>query len=354
MAEPEITRDALDAALSAGEREQREESNTARRLKQAQAQIAELEKKVDILTSIDGIDCTPPDWTQPPKQRKDARGIACLMLSDLHLDEVVLPEQMNGRNAYNREIALRRLHETGARTIRLARDFVTGIRYDGLVVWLGGDNVSGNIHAELRRTNAGQDVIDTVDYWVDPLCALLLMLADHFRRVRVIAVPGNHARNTDKPESKDAVRSSFDWLLARILWRETKSDGRISWNIPEAIMVQESVYRTRFHFEHGDAKAFKGGDQIAGPLRPALMGRNRRRQQGYDFDHLLLCHFHSYASLTGLTINGSLIGPSQFGEGSGFSSDPPRQAFWVETPENGSAFSMPVLPCDPKAEGWGS
>lgn len=159
-----LTKASLDAALSADERERREESATQRLLKQARAQIAELEAKADLLTALDGIDCTPPDWTQPPRQRKEARGIANLMLSDLHLDEIVAPEQMNGRNAYNREIAERRLKQTVERTIRLTRDFVTGLSYDGIVVWLGGDNVSGNIHAELRRTNAGQDVIDTVDH----------------------------------------------------------------------------------------------------------------------------------------------------------------------------------------------
>lgn len=347
-----LSKASLDAALSADERERREESATQRLLKQARAQIAELEAKADLLTALDGIDCTPPDWTQPPRQRKEARGIANLMLSDLHLDEIVLPEQMNGRNAYNREIAERRLKQTVERTIRLTRDFVTGLSYDGIVVWLGGDNVSGNIHAELRRTNAGQDVIDTVDHWTDRIAAGLVALADHFARVRVVVAVGNHARNTDKPESKDAVRSSFDWLLARIMWRALASDERISWHIPEAIMCQEQVYGTVYHFEHGDAKAFKGGDQIAGPLRPALMGRSRRRQQGYDFTHLLIGHFHSYASLSGLTINGSLIGPSQYGEGSGFTSDPPRQAFWIETMENGPSFHMPILPCDPQAEGW--
>lgn len=349
---PKLTDDAIKDAIGAEERERREESATRQLLKQARRENAALEKKVDLLTALDGLDCVPAEWISPTKGRNDSRGIACLMVSDLHLDEIVRPEQINDRNAFDRRIAELRLQATIHKTIRITRDFVTGVKYDGIVVWLGGDNVSGNIHDELRRTNAGQDVIDTVDHWVDHVGSALVALADHFGKVHVVCEFGNHARNTDKPESKDAIRSSFDWLFCRIMWRALQSDKRITWNIPESLIVQEVVLNTRYHFEHGDAKAFKGGDQIAGPLRPVMMGIKRRREQGYVFDRLLICHFHSYASLPQATMNGSLVGAAQYGDGAGYSNDPPQQAFWVETAENGPAFNMPILPMDRRAEGW--
>lgn len=345
-----LSRDQIAAAIGAEERERREESATRQLLKQARNQIADLEAKVDVLTALDGIDVTPPDWLQPPKQKRDARGIACLMLSDLHLDEVVNLEQMGGHNKYDRQIAELRYRTTINKTIRLARDHISGITYDGIVVWLGGDNVSGEIHDELKRTNAAQHTLETLDYWVDPLAAGLLLLAEHFGHIRLVCQVGNHGRTTKKPEAKNAVRSSFDWSLYRNLWRLTRTDSRFSWNISESIGVKETVYGTTYWFEHGDA--WKGGDQIAGPVRPIMFGRSKRLASDGPFDVMLVGDKHTYATPPGIVMNGSMVGYSEFSRRHGFPADAPKQAFWVETPENGPGFSMPIMPCDPKTEGW--
>jgi hypothetical protein len=347
---PGLSRESLDAAISAEERERREESATRRQLKRAQALVAELERKVDLLTALDGLEAAPAEWAQPPKTRREHRTVANLMLSDLHLDEVVKPEQVGFRNAYDRRIAQLRLEATVARTIRMSREFITGLRYDGLYVWWNGDSVSGNIHDELRHTSSGQDVIDTIDYWSDHVAGAFSALADHFGRVRVVVSYGNHGRSTKRPESKDAVRSSYDWLLARIVYRALKADERITWNIPESLMVREQVYGTIYHLEHGDN--FQGGDQIAGPVRPVMMGYYRRLAQGEPFDVMLTGHFHSYRALPEAVMNGSLVGYSEHSVRRGYRFEPPKQAFWLTLPEHGPSFHVPILPCDPKLEGW--
>lgn len=350
MSSSRLSRENLQAALSEQERTQREESAAQRLLKQARAQIGDLEAKLDLLTSIDGIDVTPPDWVQPPKRKRESRGIANLILSDLHLDEVVSLEQMGGLNKYDRKIAELRYRAVIDNTIRMCRDFIGGIKYDGIVVWLAGDNVSGEIHDELRRTNAGQHTLETMDYWIDLLAAGLITLADFFGNIRLICQPGNHARTTHKPEAKNAVRSSFDWKLYRDMWRATRSDGRFSWNIAESIGVKEKVYGTTYWFEHGDA--FKGGDQIAGPVRPIMFGRTKRLASNGPFDVMLVGDKHTYATPPGIVMNGAMVGYSEFSRKHGFPFQPPMQAFWVETPENGPAFHAPILPMNKKAERW--
>lgn len=346
---PRLSKAGLDAAISAEERERREESATRKLLKKSQAERAALEEKVDLLTAIDGLTVQPSRWSQPPTAKR-SMGVANLLLSDLHFDEVVRAEQVNGRNAYDRRIAELRLRATVERTIRIARDYVTGIRYDGIQVWWGGDTVSGNIHDEHRKTNAGQDVIDTIDFWSDPLASAFSALADHFGHVHVVAVVGNHGRSTAKPEAKNAVRSSFDWLFARGVFRALRSDERITWNIPESLTVRERVLGTAYHFEHGDN--FQGGDQIAGPIRPLLMGYYRRLAEGEPFDVLIAGHFHRYAALPEIIGNGSLVGYTEYALRRGLRFDVPKQAFWVETPENGPSFHLAIVPCDREAEGW--
>lgn len=352
---PGLDRSSLSEAIGAEERQQREESSTRRLLKMTQNEKAALEKKIDILSALDDVDCTPPDWSAPPKTRKQRRAIANLMLSDLHLDEVVRPEEMRDKNAYNREIALQRLRRVGDNTIKMARDYVSGVTYDGLYLWVNGDLVSGMIHDELARTNDGIHVVDTIDYWVDPLVALYVQLADFFGKVRVVVSYGNHGRNYQKPPSKGAVRSSNDWLLNRIIYRELKSDSRFTWNIPESMDVRETVYSTRVYMHHGDD--FKGGDQIAGAVRPVMMGDFRSLiMEVYDdapYDLMLVGHFHQYHSLPRAVINGSVCGYNEYARGKRFRPETPQQAFWLFTPERrGVMMNLPIFAGDRSEEGW--
>lgn len=340
----------LSAAISEGEREKREESSTRRLLKQREKQVAELEAKVDSLTAIDGVEAIVSPFAETPATRGEHRGTVSLILSDAHWDEVIRPEQINYPNAYDREVAVKRLKATVERTIVLSRDYITGLSFDGLILWLGGDLVSGNIHDELSRTNDGQHMLDTIDFWSDQLASAIVALADHFQRVHVPVVVGNHGRTSRKPEAKNAVRSNYDWLLARIVQRALRADERITWNISEARALYETVYEHRYRFEHGDQ--FKGGEQITGPIRPVMFGRQQLLNGGAQFDTLLVCDKHQYSSLPGATVNGSLCGYGEFADGRHYRPEPPQLAFWVDTPENGPSFHLPVLPADPMVEGW--
>lgn len=353
---PRLDTDALNSVIDAGERDRREESATRRLLKRVQAENEGLEKLVDLLTAIDAIQVTPAEWAQPRKTVSDRgnRAVANLMLSDLHLDEVVDKGEMRGKNAYNRKIALQRLQRLSSGTIKMARDYISGVNFDGLYLWCNGDMISGNIHDELERTNDGVHPLESVDYWVDHLASFVDHLADHFGKVHLVWSYGNHGRSYKKPPAKGAVKSSFDWFLARALWREMKGDERLSWNIPQSRDVRENVYSTRYLMTHGDD--FKGGDQIAGAVRPVMMGDYRTLvvevADGEPYDMLLVGHFHQYHGLPRAVINGSLVGYNEYAKNRKFRPEPPKQAFWLTTPEHGPSMHLPILPGNRKSEKW--
>src|SRR3990167_1182159 len=53
----------------------------------------------------------PPPWmVRKKKDKTQSSAIACMQLSDLHLDEVVNPSEVGGLNAFSRAIAEQRLH----------------------------------------------------------------------------------------------------------------------------------------------------------------------------------------------------------------------------------------------------
>ena len=338
--------------ISPTERAKSERDDAKRQLARAQRHIEALEQKCNLLASIDSVSAAPPKWLRA-KTKRDHRGIANIMLSDLHLDEVVFPSQMGGVNAYSREIALLRLRSVAEKTCEIANDYIQGISYDGITIWLGGDIFSGNIHEELRNTNESP-IMASIDFWIDPMVAALQLLAGEFGHVHVPGVVGNHGRNSHKPVMKNRVEDNFDWLFYRILQRELKGDERFTWQLPVTADVTVRHYDHRYLMTHGDQ--FRGGSGISGIQTPLALGafRKSKRQQAVadPFDTMLLGHFHQYQTLPGIITNGSLKGYDEYASISNFGFEVPQQAFWITTPERGPAFHVAVQPMNRKAERW--
>ena len=107
------------------------------------AQVRELEADLDqaemrsqLFTQLAGHTYKSPKWlTTTPKK---SSGVVCTILSDTHFDEVVRPEEIGYRNEYNREIAVARLETYFQKIILLTKDYITGINYEGCVLFLGG------------------------------------------------------------------------------------------------------------------------------------------------------------------------------------------------------------------------
>lgn len=313
-----------------------------------------LETQVDLLTAIDSIGAKKPSWPTPRRSRRSRTpGIANLVLSDLHLDEVVNPAEIGGVNAYSRAIAERRLRTTFEKFVLIAKEYIAGIDYDGAVVPMLGDTFSGNIHAELKETNE-VSILDSIDFWIDHFVAGFQLVADEFGKLHVPCTPGNHGRNTYKPVMKGRARDNFDFLFMRQVARALAGDGRITFEIPDSTDVQMKQYGTTFHYTHGDQ--FRGGSGISGVFTPLMLGdmRKRKRQAavGAPYDVLVLGHFHQYLPTPWFIMNGSLKGYDEYASIANFGFEVPKQAFWVTTPEQGVTFSAPILPMDRTAEGW--
>jgi hypothetical protein len=299
---------------------------------------------------------TIPDWTVKPSRTGGHVGIATLQFSDAHFDEVVDPFQMDGYNAYNREIAGQRLRLLAEKTITVARTYMGGVKYDGLVVLSTGDTFSGDIHEELRRTNEA-DLYASAVYWVGHVARFLEVLADDFGRVHVGCVVGNHGRNEKKPVFKNRVTNNIEWLfwhyVADLL--AAKGDERITFDISDGIRQQVSVYDTTYSIEHGDT--FKGGSGIAGARSPLLLGQHRAAVQaiamGQPMDWMVVGHFHQYQPPSqGLIMGGSLKGYDEYAAGLHLRPEQPQQGLWITTPERGPTVFAPIQPMNREAEGW--
>ena len=315
--------------------------------------IADLKRKLDLITAIDQAKLKPPRWLAPPKSPKGHRGTACFVLTDTHFGEAVSPEEVDGLNAYDDEIATKRLKLWTEKCIRMTRDYVSGVDFDGAVLFIGGDIFSGTIHDELVETNT-ETLYASVVRWLDPLEAAINALADHYQWLHVASVVGNHGRRTRKPRAKQRAHDSIEWLFYKVLSREHRGNKRITWQIPDAADCLVQVYDNRFLLTHGDQ--FRGGSGISGALAPLMLGSHRKTRRalstGRIYDTLVMGHWHQQLTLPGIIVSGSMKGFDEYAYVSNFPYEEPQQAFWVSTPERAVTLSAPIHVMNREDEGW--
>ena len=285
----------------------------------------------------------PPAWTIKPAEKTGAHGVPTLFLSDLHWGEVVRPSQINGVNRYNLAIARERMRYTVETAIQLLRILDAGMRYPGIVVPLGGDMISGNIHDELQATNELNTMPTLLDLY-DNLVSAIKTLAGTFGHVFLPCVSGNHGRDTRKTWAKDRNHTSFDWLLYQFLAKHFTDDKRVTFYVPDGSDAYYRIYGHRYLLTHGDQ--FKAGDSIIGPIGPLMRGDQKKRARNQavemDYDTMIAGHWHQYIHLMRLIVNGSMKGYDEYAYQGNFGFEPPTQALWITHPDHGITYRMPV------------
>lgn len=281
------------------------------------------------------------------KSEQNLAGWATLFLSDWHWDEQVDPAQIEHLNEYDHDIAVARSRRTFERTGDLLLNHMAGAYYEGVVVALGGDMLSGNIHSELRETNHAP-ITESILTLADELAAGIRMLAKEFPRVYVPGVVGNHGRYDRKPRAKGRVRENFDWLVYQLLSRQLADLPNVEFGISDAADIQYTIYSTRYRLTHGDQ--FRGGSGIAGKWPTLFRGDFKKRKRAVQtgtggYDVLMMGHWHAYGMVDGLVVNGSLKGYDEYAYVSNFDYEPPTQALWVTHPELGITAAWPIY-CD--------
>jgi hypothetical protein len=320
-------------------------------LKEKDAAVEELTQRLRFVEMLDAATMDPPKWLSP-KRPSTKKNMATALLTDTHFDERVDPEEVGGLNKYDRRIGEMRLQRFVEQLIKLARDYVKGIDYVGLALFIGGDIFSGNIHEELKETNE-DTLLASMVHWIEPLVAALTLLRQEFGNLHVACTIGNHGRTTRKPRAKHRAEDNIEWALWRIIEREMRGQG-VSFNIPTSMDTRVKVLNTRYVLTHGDQ--FKGGSGISGMYTPLMLGKYRKTVRemaaGQDFDWLIMGHFHQLIFGNGFIVGGSVKGYDEYAYSLNLPPEPPQQAFWLTDPEHGVTIRAPIHLGDRKAEKW--
>lgn len=326
-------------------------------VKEIQAEADRLRALLDITSQVGQNRGRRIVWKPGRSKAGRGRAVVTSILSDLHLDEVVRPDEMGGVNKYDRRIAEQRLGRWVEKVTTLPFEYMGGVDYDGAALFLAGDLLSGDIHEELRKTNAGT-IAEGIAYWIDPLSAAVKALADTYGKVTVDVVAGNHGRNplNRRSPAKGRARDNFDTLIGWLIARDFADDKRVEVHVELSTDAHRTIYDTRYLVNHGDSA--KGGSGIAGALSPLMLFNARKGKvtsaTDRSYDLMVLGHWHQLMLLPGkgLIVNGSLKGYDEYAATMSFDYEPPQQGLWLTTPEHGVTLTMPIKVQDRKAEGW--
>lgn len=267
---------------------------------------------------------------------------AIAIWSDWHGAEVVNLKQMGGLNEYNFNIMLGRVWNLVNGVIKVVDTQRNSYDINILNLDILGDMISGEHHLELLDTNEFP-ILDVVTKLSHVLAQSIIMLADHFKLIRVYCSPGNHARLSPKPQFKNKVLNNYDTLLyyiTKLHLNEYVNAGRVEFNIPsspEFVVVRKGW---AFLLGHSDcirsymnfpvygfyrdtanqqkirkAKSVLSGRQFdaADTLEGAVVNfRSAHSVSGFDYREA--GHWHSFQILDdlGTIINSSLVGANEY------------------------------------------
>lgn len=350
--------DKLEKKLARTQATSEDRRREKERLQREAGRLAEenrrLSEELSAITETIGGIKKPPKWLAPKKRYKKRVATPCLLLSDLHLDEVVDPDVVEGVNGYDREIAHTRFDRVINQTVDVAKTYVNNLDFEGIVVMLGGDILTGDIHEELSATNEGP-VADSIVHWTPAIASGIEYLADEFGRAYVPCVRGNHDRYNKKKQHKKSSQEAMSWIMYNWIADHFKGDDRVVVEPATSSDLAFPIYDTNFLLTHGDQ--FSGGGGMGGIAGPVKRGQIKKQMRNASldrpFDYVALGHFHQLTWGNGFVINGSLKGYDEYAYDHNFEFEKAQQAFWIVTPEHGITLQMPIFAEGPD-EWWKS
>ena len=333
---PPVARPATVAERGAAERARRTLREDRDVLRQALAHIDTLDATVRAYERFTAEPIRPVPPTTLHAGRRPA--VAVALLSDVHAEERVTRTEAID-NEYTPAIAQTRIGRFFAGVVWLI-EHAPAFAIDTLVLWLGGDLISGDIHDELLErceVPPGEATLTVRDWLAAGLRVVLAALPEI--RVVVPCSCGNHARTTQRMRAATGYGHSWEWLLYQVLAHDFRDEPRVQFHATRDELQYVDVHSFALAFHHGHRMRYNGG--IGGITIPAIKAMHRWEQwRACDFYNF--GHFHTRIDLGQVAFNGSVIGPSPYGLAIGAAPEPPQQSFYVLDDKRGKTLCSPV------------
>jgi hypothetical protein len=319
-----------------------EVANFKSRYKAALGQIDRERERADAIAGLAGLKSKP---AKPGRLTKSVKGAATVIvaLSDWHVEERVDGATVNFLNQFDLDVADKRIAELSERFAVLLEHARQLVKVPRVVVWLGGDFISGHIHPDTAEM-AQLPPLSAIRWAGERLRGFIDMVADMTDDVIVATNSGNHGRSTEKLRVGTELDHSFEQhLYLTLAGQETRKNVR--WQVGEGYLnvVDLDGFRVRFH--HGHAVSYGGGvGGITIPTNKAIAAWDKIDRA----DLTVFGHWHQFSWLRAgrYVSNGSLIGHSAYATKIKASYEPPCQAFVVVDHKRREVTDAKPIFCD--------
>ena len=302
--------------------------------------LEESEKRFDALLNIkEAVDIIEVE--QVVSQGKHE---ACpvIMLSDWHFEERVDSQNINGLNHYDLDIAQKRWHTCIQNSAKLIHRERQSSEIKQVIVWLGGDFITGYIHEELEESNYLSPV-QAVRFAKAQIITALKFYAEYgkFDKIIVVCNYGNHGRTQKKPRVSTSYKNSYEWMMYKDIQDYFSANKKFEFVVPDGLFAYVSIYGFTNRFWHGDTIQYGGG--IGGltiPLIKAIGRYNTTIKADFNF----MGHYHQLFEATkDCMVNGSGIGYNAYAQRIGASLERPQQGFKVIDSKHGYTTKLQIF-----------
>lgn len=275
------------------------------------------------------------------KDGKKSESTAVILCSDLHYEETVDPRTIDGLNEYNTSIAKQRFEkvfQNGLKLIEMGRS-KSNIRK--LVLWLGGDLITGYIHDELIENNAMSPIEASIDVYKMCVSAIDYMVENgDFNEIVVMTSVGNHSRTTQKIRISTCVENNFEWLIYNFLSTHYENSKTVKFKLSRGYFNYLDIYKKTIRFHHGNYIRYGGGvGGITVPLNKAIAQWNQSKLAYLD----VFGHWHQRMSSKNFVCNGSIIGYGPYSVNIKAAFEHPQQSFFLMHPTKGKTVEAPIF-----------
>lgn len=284
--------------------------------------------RADMLSGLRNI--TPDKPTHPVRRGgKLHSATVVVLLSDWHCEERVDPATVNFQNRYDLATCKLRVAELTERFCALLEHERRLADIRRVVVWLGGDFLTGHIHEDCVEV-AQLSPLKALRFAGGLIRGFLDTVATQADSVIVATNSGNHGRSN---AGKLRIATELDHSFEQFLYTQMAAQEackNIEWRVGEGYLnyVDLDGFLIRFHHGHAVRYSGNGVGGITIPVNKSIAAWDKVQPAS------LTCfgHYHQFHWLRGsrYVANGSLIGHSAFATVVCKSSyEPPCQSFIV-------------------------
>lgn len=269
---------------------------------------------------LSNIQASPPP-KRPKRKRSPDSATAVVLLSDWHVEELVPPESVMGRNHYTLSIADRRLSELSDRMENLIRHERHLAKIDRIVIAALGDFISNSIHEDQAEL-AQLQPMPAVRWAGERIRGIIDRASDLADEVIVATAVGNHGRATHKIRLGATEQdTSYEQNLYEMMAAYEPRDN-VHWQIGRGYLNVVDLDGFKVAFHHGHA--------IKGNIHVGATRAIAQWQRSCPVDFHCFGHHHQFSHCRGKYLsNGSVVGYNAYALRCRLEFEPPCQALAV-------------------------